>query len=126
MLLDTHAVVWLLAAPERLGRGARRVIGDGAGGNLALAAISLYEMAALARKGSFTGEGVREMMEAAEQRFEVLPITAAICVATLTLPARFPRDPADRMIAATAVVHGATLVTADGAIRRAGAVATIW
>ncbi len=42
------------------------------------------------------------------------------------MQASFPRDPFDRMIAATALVHGASLVTADGQFRSSGAARTIW
>ena len=61
-----------------------------------------------------------------EQKFVVLPITRAVCVQTLTFPPDYPKDPADRIIGATAVVQGLTLVTADQAIRESGAVPTIW
>src|SRR5207253_1866089 len=39
-----------------------------------------------------------------EARFIVLPITGRICVSALALPAAYPRDPADRVIGATALV----------------------
>jgi len=44
----------------------------------------------------------------------------------LELPSSFPKDPADRLIAATAMVEGAPLVTADEQIRQAKVVQTIW
>lgn len=61
-----------------------------------------------------------------EQGFTVLPITAAIAAASTRLPASYPRDPADRIIGATALVHGATLITAEQRIRKAKAVQTLW
>jgi PIN domain nuclease of toxin-antitoxin system len=42
------------------------------------------------------------------------------------LPAGYPKDPADRVIGATALVEGMRLVTADREIRRAKVVRTIW
>jgi len=42
------------------------------------------------------------------------------------LPGQFPKDPADRLIAATAMVEGIALVTADLRIRRSKAVETVW
>jgi PIN domain nuclease of toxin-antitoxin system len=56
----------------------------------------------------------------------VLPITHDVCVQALAFPPDYPKDPADRIIGATAVSHGLTLVTADRAIRQSGAVPTIW
>lgn len=61
-----------------------------------------------------------------ELRFVVLPITADIALQAFELPTSYPKDPADRIIGATAVVNGLTLVTADRAIRESGAVPTIW
>jgi predicted nucleic acid-binding protein len=62
----------------------------------------------------------------AEARFVVLPISGRACVRALGLPAAYPKDPADRIIAATALVEGLPLLTADRAIRRARALTTIW
>jgi PIN domain nuclease of toxin-antitoxin system len=56
----------------------------------------------------------------------VLPITGKVCVRALGLPASYPKDPADRIIGATALVEGVALVTADADIRRAKSLPTIW
>lgn len=61
-----------------------------------------------------------------EKKFVVLPISGRICVQALALPASHPKDPADRVIAATAIVEGIPLVTADRAIRKCSAVNTVW
>ncbi len=61
-----------------------------------------------------------------ERRFVVLPINARVCARMLSLPAGYPKDPADRVIGATALVEGMGLVTADREIRRAKVVRTIW
>jgi PIN domain nuclease of toxin-antitoxin system len=56
----------------------------------------------------------------------VQPITPEIAAFAVELPSSFPKDPADRLIAATAMVEGAPLVTADERIRQAKLVQTIW
>jgi len=61
-----------------------------------------------------------------EARFIVLPITGRICVSALALPAAYPRDSADRVIGATALVEGLPLITADDGIRRSKTLKTIW
>jgi PIN domain nuclease of toxin-antitoxin system len=61
-----------------------------------------------------------------ETRFVVLPITSRACVRVLELPTAYPQDPADRMIAATALAEGLPLLTADREIRRSKALQTIW
>jgi len=59
-------------------------------------------------------------------RVIVRPMTPEIVALAIRLPAGFPKDPADRLIAATAIVAGVPLVTADERIRQAKVVQTIW
>jgi len=61
-----------------------------------------------------------------ERRFVVLPITANIALQALELPSTYPKDPADRIIGATALIEDIPLITADQAIRKSRAVPTIW
>ena len=61
-----------------------------------------------------------------EKRFVVLPVSARICVSALSLPITYPKDPAGRIIGATALVEGIPLVTADREIRKARALPTVW
>ncbi len=61
-----------------------------------------------------------------ESRFVVLPSTGQICVRAMGLPAAYPKDPADRIIGATALVEGISLITADSDIRKSKALRTIW
>jgi PIN domain nuclease of toxin-antitoxin system len=61
-----------------------------------------------------------------EARFVVLPTTGRACVLALELPAAYPKDPADRVIAATALDEGLPLLTADREINRSKALTTIW
>ena len=92
-----------------------------------IASITLLEIARLAAtKRIATTATVDALLSSIETEFTVLPITAAVAAATTRLPASYPRDPADRIIGATALVHGATLVTADQRIRKAKAVRTLW
>ena len=61
-----------------------------------------------------------------KDRFVILPITANIALQAFELPPGYPKDPADRIIGATALVEDIPLVTADREIRRSKAVPTIW
>jgi PIN domain nuclease of toxin-antitoxin system len=56
----------------------------------------------------------------------VLPVTPAIAAIAAGFSGAFPGDPGDRLIAATAIAHGLTLVTADTALRESRQVRTIW
>jgi PIN domain nuclease of toxin-antitoxin system len=61
-----------------------------------------------------------------ESRLALRELTADIAAVAAFLPPSFPSDPFDRVIAATAIVDRAPLVTADARIQQSGVVATIW
>jgi PIN domain nuclease of toxin-antitoxin system len=129
MLVDTHVVVWLAGYEGQLSKKARAAIADARqrGEGLAICDITLIELARLASKGRIRlAISVESFLTEVEARFVVLPITGRACVRALELPAAFPQDPADRIIAATALVEGMSLVTADREIRRSRALTTIW
>lgn len=129
ILVDTHLVVWLAFEPRRVSKKARAAIDEArrGGEGLAICDITLLELAALARKRKIRLEvSLESFLQEVETRFVVLPITGRACVRTLGLPANYPKDPADRVIGATALVEGLSLLTADREIRRSRAVKTVW
>jgi PIN domain nuclease of toxin-antitoxin system len=127
ILLDTHAAIWLALNPERLSRSARGVIEDNVPAGLALSAQSLYEIAWLiVRRRIVPNEPLDTFIHSLQSRFTVHPLTPAIAVTAAQLPATFPSDPFDRIIAATAIVESIPLLTADRDIRRSRALRTIW
>lgn len=129
ILLDTHIVAWLAFDPTQLSAKARTAI-DGArraGEGLAISDITLLELATLTSKRRLHLDlSLESFLREVEARFIVLPISGRACVRALDLPAVYPRDPADRIIGATALVEGLSLVTADRKIRRSRALRTIW
>lgn len=129
ILLDTHVVLWLALEPERVSKNARAAIDDSreTGDGLAVSGITLLEIATACGRGRVRlVVSLESFLRDVEERFVVLPITGRACARTLALPADYPKDPADRVIGATALVEGLALVTADREIRRAHAVRTIW
>jgi PIN domain nuclease of toxin-antitoxin system len=89
--------------------------------------MTLVEIATLFGRRQFhLTLSLESFLDELERRFVVLPINARICARMLSLPAGYPKDPADRVIGATALVEGIGLVTADREIRRAKVVRTIW
>lgn len=129
ILVDTHVVAWLAFDQGQLSGKARTAIDDARenGDGLAISDITLLELATLASKGRIhLAISLESFLREVENRFVVLPITGRACVRALELPAAYPRDPADRIIGATALVEGLTLLTADRDIRRSKALHTIW
>jgi|SRR5579859_7550893 len=129
ILLDTHVVVWLAFEEERISTNAQAAINEARRTvrGLAVSDFSLYELSLLFRKKQFSlTMSPESFLFEVETRFVVLPITGRICMSALSLPTGYPKDPADRIIGATALVEGLHLVTADAQIRKSHAVPTIW
>ena len=129
ILLDTHVVLWLTTDPASLSVKAKSAIQHARknGVGLAISDITLLELATLASKGrihlSITLESFLREVEA---RFVVLPISGRACTRAMGFPTTYPKDPADRIIGATALVEGLSLITADRQIHRSRVVKTIW
>ena len=115
ILLDTHVLVWLDEANPKLGTEAIEHINTAfQTGNVMVSAISFWEVAMLVRKGR-----VRLDMDLSvwrndfiEQGVIEMPVTGEIGIKAAHLES-FHGDPADRLIAATALQHSITLLTAD-------------
>ena len=129
ILVDTHVVVWLAFDQNQLSKKARAAIDDARknGDGLAISDITLLELAVLASKGRIhLGISLESFLQEVEARFVVVPISGRACARAIALPTAYPKDPADRIIGATALVEGLSLITADREIRRSKVVATIW
>jgi PIN domain nuclease of toxin-antitoxin system len=129
ILLDTHVVVWLAFEQNRISAKARAAIDDARrnADGLAISDITLLELATLVRKGRIhLSISLESFLQEVESMFVVLPITGRACARAMGLPAKYPKDPADRVIGATALVEGLALLTADRAIARSKTIQTIW
>lgn len=126
-VLDTHAWIWWMSDPPRLGKAARRVLS--AAKRVGIPAICCLEVAALAVRGRIsldrpTLDWIQDAL--ALPQVELIALTPAVAVKAAALPPSFPGDPADRLIVATTLLEAAALVTRDDRIRRSGTVRTIW
>lgn len=128
ILLDTHALVWARADANRLSAPARKAITQARHeGGVAVAAMSLYELARLFVRGHLQPSGtIEQAVSDLIEGVTVLPLTAEVAALATAFPRDFPRDPGDRLIAATARAYGVPLVTADKAIRASPLLRTIW
>jgi PIN domain nuclease of toxin-antitoxin system len=129
ILVDTHVVVWLAFDQNQLSKRARAAI-DAArknGDGLAISDITLLELATLVSKGRVRLDiSLESFLQEIEARFIVLPISGRACARSMGLSTAYPKDPADRIIGATVLVEGLTLITADREIIRSRVVHTIW
>ncbi len=118
ILLDTHALVWLTEGDDRLGKKARKKLDEALiNDSLAVSAISFWEIAMLSRKGRIDLHRPLDVWREAllESGLVEIPLSGEIGIVAASLD-EFHGDPADRMIVATAMIDGATLVTADARI----------
>lgn len=112
LLLDTHVLQWWSAEPERLSDAATDAIGGA--DELAVAAISWYELAWLAAHERIVVTiPIASWLARLATGVRTVGITPAIAHTAVTLPSTFPGDPADRLIYATAVECGWSLVSKD-------------
>ena len=129
ILVDTLVVVWLAFDQGQLSRKARAAIDDArkSAGGLAISHITLLELATLVGKGRIRLDiSLESFLQEVESRFVVLPMSGKVCARATELPDVYPKDPADRIIGATALVEGLPLLTSDRQIRRSKAVRTVW
>jgi PIN domain nuclease of toxin-antitoxin system len=116
-LLDTHILVRWLADPKRLSRDQTRILNEviRRRETVGISAITLLEVAILSRDGplrmKLSMDDVFSELEASPV-FRILPLTIEIAKEVCSLGAAL-RDPADRVIVATARVHGLRLLTSD-------------
>jgi PIN domain nuclease of toxin-antitoxin system len=128
LLLDSHVVVWIVADARRLSRPAasaiRRARQDG---GLAVSAITMWELAWLLTRRRIQAYGTIEVsVRLLLEGLTILPITPEIAALAAQFPDDYPRDPADRIIGATARAEGLMLVTRDENIRHSPLLKTVW
>lgn len=128
VVLDTHALYHVVQNPSELTAAGREVVEDPAN-ELLISAITVWEFGLHAQHGRihFIG-GVDRWVDAALASLgvRVVPVDVSILRQTFRLVGFDRKDPADRIITATALVETAVLVTRDEWIVKWSGVRTVW
>jgi len=115
LLLDTHVWLWAATQAAALGRKTRAALVDQKNERL-VSATSVLEIARLSAGGQiilsistqrWIDESTKDLM------LGHLAVTTDVAIEAYSLPIPFHRDPADRLLVATARIHSLVLVTAD-------------
>jgi PIN domain nuclease of toxin-antitoxin system len=129
-LLDTHVLVWMVSDSSRLSRAAARELRKAErSGELAIASITLWELALLYHHGRLRTSGsiesaIRMILE--KSQVQVIEVTPEIAALTTTFPETYPKDAGDRLISATARAYGLTLITQDERMLSSPLLRAIW
>ncbi len=115
LLLDTNALIWILAAPEMLSAPAAEAIRSREN-RVFVSAVSAWELGILRGKKRLVPPDDLEA-QVADKDFDILPLRMNHALAGDSLP-DLHRDPFDRMLVAQAQVEGLTIVTSDRMMRR--------
>ncbi len=130
ILLDTCAIVWDALDRDRLTDNAKHAIAR-ADENRALiiSDISIWEISMLIKRSrvevaTTAANFVNLFLDS--RNVTVIPISPEIAELSVNFGTNINNDPADRIIAATSIIHNAQLVTADTNLRQSGLIDTVW
>jgi len=116
ILLDTHVWWWSLTEPENLSRKAKALIKQAKTDERFISSISIWEFAMMVAKKRIELKisPAKWLSRAIEETgIVVMDLSPEIATDSCSLPGEFHKDPADRIIVATARVHNLTLLTKD-------------
>ena len=130
ILLDTHVWLWFISNPELLSKKANRAVDSALRKEkIFISSISAWEIAFLVyNKRLLLTLDAADWVAQSERLpfFEFVPVDNTLAIKSVNLPKPLHSDPADRIIIATAISLGASLVTKDEKILNYPHVKAIW
>jgi len=129
IVLDTSVLIWGVSHPEQLSTQAAKVIVDAGPGDILVSSISIWEIALLIKKKrlKLNCEGehfIHQLGQISQLTF--VPVDNDIAACSVRLNGALDSDPTDRIVVATALIHGARLVTSDQLLIDYAGVETVW
>ena len=121
IILDTHIWVWWNQDSPQLTNVQKEIIENSRSDGIGISTISLLEISRLVNRGRLVlPKQLKEWFSVAlaEEGILSIPITPAIAIESYSLPGEFHKDPADRIIVATARTYDCPLMTNDSNILR--------
>jgi PIN domain nuclease of toxin-antitoxin system len=118
ILVDTHIFLWYLQGSPRLADSTRALLDDvtARGEPILVSAVTMVELRCLAEKGTLDEpevDAIHAVLDAEGAGFDIVALDTPVAWAVGGVPRDAVPDPWDRMIAATALIHGVPLVTYD-------------
>ena len=131
IVLDTHVLIWWVDSPQKLSKKVKKAIEEWKSkeSGILVSSISALEICRLVKEGKL------ELINSADVWLEkieslpfikFIPVDNRIAIASVNLPDFYHKDPADRIIIATAMSYGAVLVTSDRRMLTYLPVQTLW
>ncbi|HET7399733.1 MAG TPA: type II toxin-antitoxin system VapC family toxin [Intrasporangium sp.] len=126
-LLDTHALLWALTDPARLGAAAHALVADSRV-RLHVSAASGWELSTKSRLGKLAGAAVvLDGLDRHLARLGARPLDISLQHALLAGRLDWDhRDPFDRMLAAQSMIESMPLVSKDPAFHEVAGVRVVW
>jgi PIN domain nuclease of toxin-antitoxin system len=130
ILLDTYALLWWINDPKKLSKKALSLIEkEKKNGKILISSISAWEIYMLIKQNKLKlDEDTSSWIDKVSSLpfIEFIPIDNQIAEQSVNLPGNFHKDPADRMIIATARENGAVVISKDEKIQKYSFVKAIW
>ena len=129
ILLDTHVWWWSLTEPENLSKKAIALIKQAKTDERFISSVSIWEFAMMVAKKRIELKisPAKWLARAIDETgIMVIELSPDIATDSCSLPGEFHKDPADRIIVATARVHNLTLLTKDQKILDYPNVKSVW
>ena len=130
IVIDTHTLIWWVSGDKSLSEAANKIINKTLiDSEIIISTISAWEISMLIEKGRLIlGMDIESWLKevAAIEGVRFMPVDNEIVIKSTKLPGEFHKDPADRIIVATARKLAVPLVTADEKLIDYQHVKTIW